>query len=85
MTRAHSALSLRSLLVQIQLDTEWGQDMVWRHTHCEPYLSWGDFQKTCDVAQNRPFFVYCLLFVYTVVLWASYSFNGWWVGGANED
>ena len=56
---------------------EWADDAAWRRSHDEPYISWKDFQTTCNVGWNHPFFTYFLLVACTAALITSYGVNGW--------
>ena len=61
MPRAHNALALSSLLVQIGMYVVRVEDAAWWRARGAVPLACSDFQKTRKAVWNRPFFMYTLL------------------------
>ena len=65
-------------LSDIRADLEWAEDAAWRRQRSEPYLSWTDFEKGRDKGfNNRPWFVYSMLAICTIMMIVTIGVNGW--------
>jgi membrane associated rhomboid family serine protease len=65
-------------LSDIRADLEWAEDAAWRRQRSEPYLSWTDFEKGRDKGfNNRPWFIYSVLAICTIMMIVTVGVNGW--------
>lgn len=75
--RPFGILGLYDHLAAIRVDVEWAEDAAWRRANGEPYLSWTDFDSSKKRGRNRPFFVYTVCTICTLVMIASIAVNEW--------